>query len=193
MFSTHGSTMRALALLFLLPVAALPYRFHGAGRNEAGSDLWFRPTLAGMNSTLCMRSFAGATPPAKLTAGSDLDGAALFAAIERHQNPPDCGAAKFVVTAFPFAHGIGMALKEGPVAAVLFALATQRVLVFANNRKTPRHRSLRKPLTFASCPAKYMSCDFLPMSPCQVTDDELDNRQRVGPGNNFFKIRFKIL
>jgi hypothetical protein len=100
--------------------------------------------------------------------------------IERHQNPPDCGAAKFVVMAFPSHHGIGMALKEGPVAAVLFALATQRVLLFANNRKTRRHRSLRNKLAFVICPAKDMSCDFLPMSRCQVTDNELDNAPNIG-------------
>ena len=105
------------------------------------------------------------------------DGVGVFTAFQRLQNPAECATAKFAVLAFPSVHGIGMALKDGPVAAALFALASERVLLFVNNRRTPkmRHKSLQKPLAFASCPAGDMSCSFLPMSPCQVTDDELDS------------------
>ena len=180
----------------VVPVTALVWLQSGAapGPRAAAWATATRTTLqtgrnSTMASTLCRRNFARPCDNGQcdrhgnfMTADGALDGAGIFAAIEQHQNPIDCAAAKFAVLAFPSHHGIGMALKEGPVAALLFAMSTNRVLLFENNRRTPRnrHRSLGAPFRFTSCPRQHHSCDFLPMSRCGVTDEELDGAIDLG-------------
>jgi hypothetical protein len=89
----------------------------------------------------------------------------------------ECRDAKFLVT--PFSNGgpgLGATIRNHVAATILDAIAVGRIPILLNNVAYPNvHEVLQKPSLLFSCPRGDMQCLLLPLSPCTVTLQEIQN------------------
>lgn len=89
-----------------------------------------------------------------------------------YQCDPDT---KYLVASLPMS-GMGATFRNGAVPALLAGLATGRVVLFVNDKPYGPEQMQYYDWTLASkeeCPRGDYTCYFLPMSPCVLTDDEI--------------------
>ncbi len=85
----------------------------------------------------------------------------------------ECQDAKFLVTSIATL-GSGALLRLGAVPNILMGLASDRIPLFlARTGVGPQF--LREGWTQASCDRRNMQCVFLPVSPCVITNQDLEN------------------
>ena len=88
-------------------------------------------------------------------------------------NDFQCAGSKFLVTNLANL-GMGAALRLGAVTHILTAIAVDRVPLFVSNTSTgPEH--LRTPWNLVSCERKDFQCVFLPITPCTISNLDLEN------------------
>jgi hypothetical protein len=83
---------------------------------------------------------------------------------------------KYLVASLPVS-GTGSTFRNAAVPALLAGLATDRVVLFVNDRPYGTEQ-MQAPWILASkeeCPSGDYTCFFLPISPCTLTDDEIQN------------------
>ena len=78
--------------------------------------------------------------------------------------------------------GFGAAVRLGTMDPFFLGLVSNRVVLFINSIPSAPHDKLRAPWHSASCHRKDMQCMFLPMSPCVITKDELQNATVLSKG-----------
>lgn len=86
----------------------------------------------------------------------------------------ECPDAQFLVNAVPEGFGLGYTVRNGVLETVEVAMATDRVALFINAASTGPNR-LQHGLSMASCPRRDMQCFFMPLSPCTITEQELED------------------
>jgi len=84
-----------------------------------------------------------------------------------------CPDAKFIIVPLK-PHGLGANVRTGIVPALMAGLVTNRVVVLVNDSPTG-HDDVRKAWPLASCDRKDAQCSFLPLSPCTLSLDDIEN------------------
>ena len=85
----------------------------------------------------------------------------------------ECPNAKFLISAVPGGTGLGHAIRKVAVETINAAIATKRVALFVNAAHTGP-RDLRDRWTMASCSRGDFQCFFMPLSPCTITEKDLE-------------------
>ena len=102
----------------------------------------------------------------------------------------ECPEAKFFVLGLP-PHGLGSIMRQNAQNAVLAGIIENRTVLYMNHNANGTFKT--KPLYYdwlsASCDRFDYQCTFQPLSPCVITQDELDSAYVLSPP----KIRFDDL
>ena len=86
----------------------------------------------------------------------------------------ECGpGAKFLLISLS-GNGLGANVRGSVVATFLAGLSTNRIVLIVNNAPTG-DKYLRHPWPLVSCDRHDYQCFFMPLSPCAITHDELQN------------------
>jgi hypothetical protein len=87
---------------------------------------------------------------------------------------------KFVVTSHESGKGFGASTKLHALDPINFAMRTGRVVLFMNSAPYgPAY--VRKRHKGASCARGDLQCMFLPMSPCVLSKDDMENANEISP------------
>ena len=84
----------------------------------------------------------------------------------------ECPDAKYLVVSLSYM-GLGSNMENIGIPALLAGLVTNRLVLFLNN--VPAGKGFEGPWTLASCPRQDFHCFFAPLSPCVLTEEQLDN------------------
>jgi hypothetical protein len=91
----------------------------------------------------------------------------------------ECPGAKYLLMALG-GNGLGANVRGGMVPAMMLGLMTNRVVLFMNNiQATNATQYMQSPWPLASCPRKDYQCFFWPISPCVLTEDDVDNAYQL--------------
>jgi hypothetical protein len=91
----------------------------------------------------------------------------------------ECPGAKYLLMALG-GNGLGANVRGGMVPAMMLGLMTNRVVLFMNNiQATNATRYMQSPWSLASCPRKDYQCFFWPITPCVLTEDDVDNAYQL--------------
>ena len=103
----------------------------------------------------------------------------------------ECPEAKFFVVGLP-PHGLGSVLRKNAQNSMIAGLVENRTVLFMNNRVngTIKTRYLYCKWISASCDRFDYQCSFQPLSPCVVTQDELDEAYVLTPSRIEFDSLF---
>lgn len=85
----------------------------------------------------------------------------------------ECPNAKFLISAVPGGSGLGHAIRKVAVETINAAIATKRVALFVNAAHTGP-RDLQDRWIMASCSRGDFQCFFMPLSPCTITEKDLE-------------------
>lgn len=85
----------------------------------------------------------------------------------------ECPSAKFLVVQL-FENGIGANVRLAAVPAFMAGLAMNRIVLFISNSPSGP-KFIRNPWTLTSCTRYDYQCFFLPVSPCVLTYQEIEN------------------
>jgi len=84
----------------------------------------------------------------------------------------ECPNAKFLVSAVPGGTGLGHAIRKGAVQTMKAAMASNRVALFVNAARVGPEET-QSQWTMASCDRHDSQCFFMPLSPCTITEKDL--------------------
>jgi hypothetical protein len=93
----------------------------------------------------------------------------------------ECPGAKYLVMALG-GNGLGANVRGGMVPAMMLGLMTDRVVLFMNNIPATDNTTsdyIQKEWTLSSCPRKDYQCFFWPVSPCVLTEDDINDAYRL--------------
>ena len=88
---------------------------------------------------------------------------------------------KFLVTNFANGKGFGASSNTQGIDQIHLGMTTGRVVLFMNNIPYGTVRDLMGHWRGSSCERFDIQCMFLPMSPCVLTKDDIENATRVSP------------
>ena len=92
----------------------------------------------------------------------------------------ECPNTKFLIV--PLGQkGLGAVMRLGVVNAFIAGIASGRVVVFVNNSPTGP-REIQHPWLHASCPRRDIQCFFMPVTPCVLTHEDLQQAPMLGRG-----------
>ena len=84
----------------------------------------------------------------------------------------ECPDAKFLVGALPGGSGLGHEIRKMAVETMKAAMASNRVALFVNSARSGP-KETRSHWTMASCERRDFQCFFMPLSPCTITEQDL--------------------
>jgi len=86
---------------------------------------------------------------------------------------------KFLVTNHANGKGFGAASNTQAIDQIHLGMTTGRVVLFMNNIPYGPWWDLRNPYKGSSCERHDIQCKFLPMSPCVLTKDDIENATEI--------------
>jgi hypothetical protein len=89
----------------------------------------------------------------------------------------ECHGAKYLVMALG-GNGLGANVRGGMVPAMMLGLLADRVVMFMNNIPSSENNTdsyIEREWTLASCPRKDYQCFFWPVTPCVLTEGDIQN------------------
>lgn len=84
----------------------------------------------------------------------------------------ECPNAKFLVSAVPGGTGLGHAIRKVALETIKAAMASNRVALFINSARFGPEET-KSQWTMASCVRHDIQCFFMPLSPCTITEKDL--------------------
>jgi hypothetical protein len=96
----------------------------------------------------------------------------------------ECRDTKYIVAPVSFM-GYGAVIRTSMIDKLLLGLASNRVVLFINSIDSAPLEYMTREWPLASCPRKDLQCMHMPLSPCVITQDDLDHGLVLG--NNEYK------
>jgi hypothetical protein len=96
----------------------------------------------------------------------------------------ECPGAKFIVVSLGDI-GLGANMRSGAVAVLISALLSDRVAVIVNNApRTVHNKFLKRPWQLTSCDRRDAQCFFMPMTPCTLTVEDINQAYVLDDGEH---------
>jgi len=96
---------------------------------------------------------------------------------------------KYIVNTFPNSAGFGFIFRSYGIEPIMLGLLTNRVSLSMHLKVSGHENSpLKKIFIFSSCERGDMQCMFMPLSPCALTQEEIDNAVAL-PSEELTKLR----